>query len=258
MADTFVYNGDKIPVGGTPRQVLTKVAGANYYTAWRTIDAPTTTGTGATGTWGISITGNAATATAWATGRTIALTGDITGTSGSFNGSANLSFATTLASTGIAAGTYRSVTVDVKGRVTAGTTPTTFAGYSISDTSANLAASITDKTGTGSLVFATSPTLVTPVLGTPSSGTLTSCTGLPISTGVSGLAAGAATFLATATSANLAALLTDETGTGAAVFADSPALTGTPTAPTAVAGTTTTQVSTTAFVTDGTYDDGTY
>jgi len=42
--------------------------------------------------------------------------------------------------------------------------------------SANLASAITDETGSGSLVFATSPTLVTPVLGTPSSGTLTNCT----------------------------------------------------------------------------------
>ena len=61
-------------------------------------------------------------------------------------------------------------------------------------------------------------------LGTPSGGTLTSCTGLPISTGVSGLSTGAATFLATPSSANLAALLTDETGSGANVFATSPTL----------------------------------
>lgn len=91
-------------------------------------------------------------------------------------------------------------------------------------TSAQLAATMSDETGTGSLVFNTSPTLVTPALGTPSSGTLTSCTGLPVSTGISGLAAGAATFLATPTSANLAALMTDETGTGANVFATSPTL----------------------------------
>ena len=62
-------------------------------------------------------------------------------------------------------------------------------------------------------------------LGTPSSGTLTSCTGLPISTGVSGLGTGVATFLATPSSANLAAAVTDETGTGPLVFANSPTFT---------------------------------
>jgi hypothetical protein len=35
MADTFVYAGDKVPIGGIPGQVLTKIAGPNYYTAWR-------------------------------------------------------------------------------------------------------------------------------------------------------------------------------------------------------------------------------
>jgi len=62
--------------------------------------------------------------------------------------------------------------------------------------SANLLAALTDETGTGSAVFATSPTLVTPILGTPSSATLTNATGLPISTGVSGLGTGIATALA--------------------------------------------------------------
>lgn len=91
--------------------------------------------------------------------------------------------------------------------------------------SANLAAAVTNETGSGALVFATSPTLVTPALGTPSSGTLTSCTGLPISTGVSGLGTGVATFLGTPSSANLAAAVTGETGTGALVFGTSPSLT---------------------------------
>ena len=49
--------------------------------------------------------GNAATATKWATGRTISLTGDVTGTSGSFDGSGNLSFATTIAANSVALGT---------------------------------------------------------------------------------------------------------------------------------------------------------
>ena len=113
--------------------------------------------------------------------------------------------------------------------------------------SANLRAAMTDETGTGLLVFNNTPTLispilgtvtsgnisactstsmvlVTPVLGVPTSGTLTNCTGLPVGTGVSGLGANVATFLATPSSANLAAALTDETGTGASVFANTPTL----------------------------------
>ena len=54
-----------------------------------------------------------------------------------------------------------------------GTGIATFLG---TPSSANLASAVTDETGTGDLVFATSPTLVTPVLGTPSSGNLSNCT----------------------------------------------------------------------------------
>lgn len=92
--------------------------------------------------------------------------------------------------------------------------------------STNLGSALTDKTGTGVNVFATSPTLVTPLLGTPTSGVLTNCTGLPISSGVSGLGTGVATFLATPSSANLGSALTDKTGTGVNVFATSPTVTG--------------------------------
>ena len=70
-------------------------------------------------------------------------------------------------------------------------------------------------------------------LGTPSSATLTNATGLPISTGVSGLGTGVATFLATPSAANLASAVTEETGSGNLVFATSPTLVtpliGTPT-----------------------------
>ena len=88
-------------------------------------------------------------------------------------------------------------------------------------------------TGSGGIALATSPTFVTPALGTPTSGTLTNATGLPIATGVSGLGANVASFLATPSSSNLAAAVTDETGSGSLVFATSPTLVtpvlGTPT-----------------------------
>ena len=70
----------------------------------------------------------------------------------------------------------------------------------------------------------TSPTLTTPALGTPASGVLTNATGLPIATGVDGLGTGVATFLATPSSANLAAAVTGETGTGGLVFSNTPTL----------------------------------
>jgi hypothetical protein len=139
-------------------------------------------------------------------------------------------------------------------------------------TSANLAATLPDETGSGAAVFATSPALITPNLGVPSAADLTNATNIPagqltgtisvnrfnsgtnadathflrgdgiwavpagggggspagvngdIQTNSSGSfgaltpGSGIATFLATPTSANLRAALTDEVGSGAAYF----------------------------------------
>ena len=74
------------------------------------------------------LTGNSTTATALAAGRTFAFTGDATGTSASFDGSANVSTSLTLAASGVSANSYGSataipvLTVDSKGRITAATT----------------------------------------------------------------------------------------------------------------------------------------
>ncbi len=70
-------------------------------------------------------TGNAATATALATARTIGISGDAAGTATAFNGSANITIPLVLAASGVTAGTYTSVTVDAKGRVTAAANPAT-------------------------------------------------------------------------------------------------------------------------------------
>lgn len=112
-------------------------------------------------------------------------------------------------------------------------------------TSANLATALTDETGSGAAVFATSPVLVTPALGTPSSGVATNLTGTATALNIGGNAAtattastvttnanltgavtsvGNATSLGSFTSVQLATALTDETGSGANVFATSPVL----------------------------------
>lgn len=187
----------------------------NFYKAYDTNDAATAntasklvlrdaSGNFSAGTITAALSGNASTATTLQTARTI--------NGVSFNGSANIT---------VTASTTNALTIGT------GLSGTSFNGGSavtiaIDSTVATLtgAQTLTNKT-------LTSPTLTTPVLGTPSSGTLTNCTGLPVSTGISGLGTGIATFLATPSSANLAAALTDETGSGSVVFSASPTFTGT-------------------------------
>lgn len=77
----------------------------------------------------------------------------------------------------------------------------------------------------------TNPTLSGTVSGTYSMGTptgldLANANGLPVSTGISGLGSGVATWLATPSSANLASAVTGETGSGALVFGTSPTISG--------------------------------
>ena len=79
-------------------------------------------------------------------------------------------------------------------------------------------------TGSGAVVLAVSPSLTTPALGTPSAIVLTNGTGCAISACVSGLGAGVANFLGTPTSANLAATVTDESGSGSLLFGTAPTI----------------------------------
>lgn len=89
--------------------------------------------------------------------------------------------------------------------------------------------------GRASVDSLSNKTFVAPVLGTPASGNLVNCTGLDVSS-LTGLGANVAALLGTFSSAHLAAALTDETGSGQAVFGTGPTIT-TPILSGAVAGT---------------------
>jgi hypothetical protein len=104
-------------------------------------------------------------------------------------------------------------------------------------TSAQLAGVISNETGSGLLVFGTSPTLITPALGTPSalvgtniSGTASSFTASNVTTNANLTghitSSGNAAVLGSFTSAQLATALTNETGSGAACFATAPTIVG--------------------------------
>lgn len=119
------------------------------------------------------------------TSRTIGtITGDATSAGSAFNGSANNTNALTLATVNSNVGSFGSATaapsftVNGKGLITAAGTNTItpavgsitglgtgIATFLATPSSANLAAAITDETGSGALVFGTSPTLTTAVLG---------------------------------------------------------------------------------------------
>jgi len=89
-----------------------------------------------------------------------------------FNDGTNVVDATTHLSS-LTLGTALPASSGGTGLTALGANVATFLG---TPSSANLAAAVNDETGSGALVFATSPTLATPILGTPQSGTLSNCT----------------------------------------------------------------------------------
>jgi hypothetical protein len=156
----FSYSGTPLPVtnGGSGSSSPSLIAGTNV-----TI----------TGTWpNQTITSSSTASTAFS-----ALTGSTNTT------------AAMLCGTGCSIGTTGSGTITATAAPLSGITGfgTNVEAFLATPSSANFAAAITGGTGTGANVFGTSPTLVTPILGTPTSVTLTNATGLPLTTGVTGI-----------------------------------------------------------------------
>ena len=247
---------------------------------------------------GNSYISNANTATALATGRTIAITGDITYTSGSFDGTSNITGAATLATINSNVGSFGSttvipvITVNAKGLVTAVSTANISGSISITGgdltlsgntgtaitnatlatvnsdvgsfgsttvipvitvnakglvtavSTANISGSISVTGGDLTLSGNTGTAITNATLATVNSnvGSYGSVTAVPLITvnakglitgvttstitpavgSITGFGSGVATFLATPSSANLAAALTDESGTNTVAFTTSP------------------------------------
>jgi hypothetical protein len=134
------------------------------------------------------VTGNADTATALETARTI---GGV-----SFDGLANINLPGVNATgnqdtTGNASTATNADTVTTNANLTGEITSVGNVASLGSFSSSTLATAITDETGSGAAVFATSPTLVTPVLGTPASGDLSNCTFPTLNQDTTGLATNA-------------------------------------------------------------------
>ena len=158
-----------------------------------------------------SIDGNAATATALATGRDISLTGDVTGTASAFNGSANASISATLANSGVSAGTHTKVTVNAKGLVTTGanleaTDIPTLTASKISDFNTQVRTSRLDQMAAPSASVSLNSQKITG-LADPTSSTDAANKGY-VDTAVSGLVDGAPDLLNTLN--ELAAAINDD------------------------------------------------
>lgn len=173
LVDNGSNGGDRLYIGmGTEtagNAVNHVVIGGKYFTDMITAATATNTasmlvkrdasGNFAAGTITAALTGNASTATKWAAGITLALTGDVAYTSPSIDGSGNVTATATLANTAVTAGSYGSstaiptFTVDSKGRLTAASTTSITvgdAGLTLSIGAAGATnTSVTIGTGTG-------------------------------------------------------------------------------------------------------------
>lgn len=145
-----------------------------------------------------------------------------TRTNSTFKGSTTVDALTTATLTN--SGDYFGVAATLTGDLTlSGGTASRFVALSAgkaaaySAASSVLAATITDETGSGALVFGTSPTLATPTVDSMTFSGATASRILALD--------GAKSTVSTITSANLAASISDETGSGLAVFSGSPTVT---------------------------------
>lgn len=129
MADDTIYAGYGDDGSGNATSVK-PVGGDGTFAK---LASPTFTGSPAAPTQTLSDNSTLIATTAFVKGQNYLTTNATITVSGDASGSGTTAITLTLANSGVSAGTYKSVTVDAKGRVTAGTNPTTLSGYGIVD-----------------------------------------------------------------------------------------------------------------------------
>jgi hypothetical protein len=256
-------------VGGVSSTTITTVS-SNVLSATST-NTPSTivkrdsNGGFSTGTITGTLSGTASNAIALTTGRTIGITGDITYTSPSFDGTSNITATGTLTNTGVTANTYGTstsvptITVDSKGRITSASatnipsatstvtgllTSSDYAAFSAKQGALTAGEGITIGSGTISATDATSSAKGIVKLTNDLGGSADA----PTVNSVGGVASSTITTLPTLIAANTSSITANTADILLRATIASPAFTGTPTAVTAAPGTSTNQIATTAFV----------
>lgn len=123
-----VTNGDGASTGG-----ITIVSNATNANNPGTLVSRDSSGNFAANIITAALNGNASTASALQTSRQFSVSGDTSAPAVAFDGTGNVNLVTTLANSGITAGTYTKTTFDAKGRATAGQNPTAIADLGIED-----------------------------------------------------------------------------------------------------------------------------
>lgn len=216
--ETYVCNTVGTIVFGTTNITFAQVSSVQVYTAGTgltltgtqfSLTAPVATSLGGTGLTSFTSGGAVyATSTSALTTGTLPITAGGTGqttASAAFNALSPITTAGDLilgtgASTagrlGIGANGYVLTSDGTTASWQPGASSMVYPGAGIPNSTGSAWGTSYNVSGTGDVALTTSPVFTTPNLGTPSAATLTNATGLPISTGVSGLGTGVATALA--------------------------------------------------------------